>query len=603
MKNIEHAEKMDLGKLINNLRDGRYIIPDFQREFEWGAKDVVELLRSIFEDYYIGTLLFWRTSKDNEELLKCNPIYGFKGKTDPIEIVLDGQQRLSALYYAFFAPNIKFPRKAQRCFFFLKIDKILEENFEEAIYYDWGYKKNVIQLIEDEKAQFEKNTFPFMILGQRSGSYLKWLENYEKYWLQKINHSNAEKMREKFEKFLNDIVEYYEISYIELDKSLEISKVCDIFTRINNTGMELSTFDLLNSAMRPKGIYLKEEWNKVKSYFGVTKEEKMKNYLLQTISILKQGYCSPKYLYYLVPNVKKSIKLKDGNTKKITLYETKEDFLKDWKTSVEKIKQSIKQLQNPREYGIIHQRFFPYPTMIPIFTAITKEKELSEYKDKQAVEKKINQWYWASIITENYSSSVESQMTKDFEDLKKWFINDENQPTVISEAQTALEKLDLKNKKPGSAIYNAIINLIIIKGARDFDTFQLPENYENIDDHHIIPHNWGDKLGIGEDINSIPNRTPILSITNRKIINKQLPNLYLKKIFEKTKDKEKLYELLETHLISRKATEILLKEKFTKQEYEEFSKERENTIKKELQTIFNVKKSYKSDLSLEKQDI
>ena len=46
-----------LATLINRLREGRYVIPDFQREFEWESKDIRELMRLIFLDYHIGSLL------------------------------------------------------------------------------------------------------------------------------------------------------------------------------------------------------------------------------------------------------------------------------------------------------------------------------------------------------------------------------------------------------------------------------------------------------------------------------------------------------------------------------------------------------------------
>lgn len=64
MKNIETPSKINLGRIIDELKYGKFVIPDFQREFEWQPGDVKELLRSIFEDYYIGTLLFWRASKE-----------------------------------------------------------------------------------------------------------------------------------------------------------------------------------------------------------------------------------------------------------------------------------------------------------------------------------------------------------------------------------------------------------------------------------------------------------------------------------------------------------------------------------------------------------
>jgi uncharacterized protein with ParB-like and HNH nuclease domain len=78
MKNIETPDKMHLGKLIEQLRAGEYVIPDFQREFEWMPWDVVELLKSIFDDCYIGTLLLWRSSHENQSLLKCEPIMVLK---------------------------------------------------------------------------------------------------------------------------------------------------------------------------------------------------------------------------------------------------------------------------------------------------------------------------------------------------------------------------------------------------------------------------------------------------------------------------------------------------------------------------------------------
>ena len=92
MKNIETPDKKHLASIIHDLRDGRFGIPDFQRPFEWNPRDVLELIRSIFEDYYIGTLLLWKASRENVDYLSCAPIYGAKAGTKFDHIVLDGQQ-------------------------------------------------------------------------------------------------------------------------------------------------------------------------------------------------------------------------------------------------------------------------------------------------------------------------------------------------------------------------------------------------------------------------------------------------------------------------------------------------------------------------------
>lgn len=115
-----------------------------------GPWDVTELIKSIFEDYYIGTLLFWRSTSENTNLLSCEPIYGAPDKKDFDHIVLDGQQRLSALYYAFFAPDKNFPKRKSKFYYYFKIDQLLLENYDEAFFYEIsskktdGYKRNKV---------------------------------------------------------------------------------------------------------------------------------------------------------------------------------------------------------------------------------------------------------------------------------------------------------------------------------------------------------------------------------------------------------------------------------------------------------------------------
>ena len=103
MINAQKPEKISLGSLLTKIGEGSYVIPDFQREFEWAPWDVRELIKSIFLDYYIGTLLLWKGKRENFESLSCEPLYGFKGENSPSYIVLDGQQRITAIYYACFA--------------------------------------------------------------------------------------------------------------------------------------------------------------------------------------------------------------------------------------------------------------------------------------------------------------------------------------------------------------------------------------------------------------------------------------------------------------------------------------------------------------------
>ncbi len=65
MKDAQKPDHISLNTLMGRLREGRFLVPDFQREFEWNPWDIRELMRSIFLDYYIGSLLLWKGKKES----------------------------------------------------------------------------------------------------------------------------------------------------------------------------------------------------------------------------------------------------------------------------------------------------------------------------------------------------------------------------------------------------------------------------------------------------------------------------------------------------------------------------------------------------------
>ncbi|MBU4017464.1 DUF262 domain-containing protein, partial [Patescibacteria group bacterium] len=370
MKNLERIDKKNLQSIINNLRDNKFGIPDFQRDFEWCPWDVTELIKSIFEDYYIGTLLLWRSNAENINYLSCEPIYGAPDKKDFDHIVLDGQQRLSALYYAFFAPDKNFPKRKSKFYYYFKIDQLLLENYDEAFFYEISSKKTD-ELFNDKEKQYEQKLFPLVLFSAGTFEIPKWIEGYKGYW-EKYGNNDINIQKNKLLTIIGDLLNDYEISYIELDKQIPIEKVCDIFQKINSTGLDLNIFDLMNALLTPKDIHLKEWWNRVAVNFEnkIPDPDKAKIYVLQIISILKQTYCAPKFLYHLIPGAVKQIKNQDGKIEKKTLITTKEEFNDQWNNSIKLMEDSLKILNNHSDLGAIKPNFLPYPTMLPIFTAL-----------------------------------------------------------------------------------------------------------------------------------------------------------------------------------------------------------------------------------------
>ena len=104
-----------------NIRDGKYVMPAFQRQFVWSMEQIEKLWDSILLDYPIATFLFWHVDDNNVswDTYFCNflPSITFDNRKQADSVnyeltdisvnitdtaVLDGQQRLTSLYLSLF---------------------------------------------------------------------------------------------------------------------------------------------------------------------------------------------------------------------------------------------------------------------------------------------------------------------------------------------------------------------------------------------------------------------------------------------------------------------------------------------------------------------
>lgn len=99
-----------VGDLVKDVRNGRIGLPDLQRPFVWKDNKVRELFDSMLKGYPIGYIMLWESPADYES--KKSTI-GDNSKTyeEPKELVIDGQQRLTALVAAMFAVKVNLWRK------------------------------------------------------------------------------------------------------------------------------------------------------------------------------------------------------------------------------------------------------------------------------------------------------------------------------------------------------------------------------------------------------------------------------------------------------------------------------------------------------------
>ena len=590
MKDAQKPDHVSLNTVLSRLKAGRYVIPDFQREFEWKPWDINDLMRSIFRDYYIGSLLLWKGKKENFDALACEPIYGYSGnKGNSEHIILDGQQRLTAMYYTFIAPNTPLPRRKNRYIYFLRIDQFMEDSDDVAFEYDWTRRGP--QLLKNKSAQYEQHYFPLATVGEGGWNLFSWIQGYESHWKEKRDTAAADgdetaaeiasqhiENARTFGNHIKEVTEQYQIAYIELDRDLEVEKVCDIFTQINSKGIQLDVFDLINALLKPKGLQLKHLWRKAAKRLEFVETGKMNVYILQVMSILCQSYCSPKYLYYLLPGQEKQIRDSEGKLVKEILVTDTADFEKRWNAAVSALEFAIKLLRHPQEFGAISSRYLPYISILPVFAALHDYGYHLSPSEQLSAQRKIRQWYWASVFINRYSGSVESTSARDFIDVKEWIADSEAAPAMIHEFKVRFRGLELrKETQRGTSVYNGIFNLLILSGANDWMTGNVP-HHDELDEHHIVPKSWGRDNLKRKEVDTILNRTPLTAETSRNVINDRLPNEYLPELIEKNGEIV-VRSILDSHFISRKAQEILIRDPFSPADFEEFIAERERTIK------------------------
>ena len=596
MKDAQKPDHVSLNTLINRLKEGRFVIPDFQREFEWNPWDIRELTRSIFLDYYIGSLLLWKGKEQNFKAMSCESIYGYKGDGSPEYIVLDGQQRLTALYYACLAPDVPLPNRSSRAFYFIRVDKFMAEDYDEAFYYDW-LTHRWSKVLSNPEEQYKEHVFPLAVIGAGGWDLPNWVQGYEQFWKDKSikaresgeliaahdieSHAQDAKA---FGEHLKGITEQYQISYIELDQDIAVDKVCDIFTQINSRGVRLDAFDLINALLKPKGLQLKHMWRESAPRLEFVETERMNVYILQVMSILLQGYCSPKYLYFLLPGQEKPVRDPDGTRRKETLINNTMEFEARWSESVDALEQAIKLLRHPQEFGAISSGYLPYVSILPIFAALQRHVRTLPANQQLDAERKVRHWYWASVFTNRYSGSVESTMARDFLDMKAWIGDNHAEPSLLLEFKNRFKNLELRREtKRGTSVYNGIFNLLVIQGARDWMTGLVPQ-HGDLDDHHIVPASWGTKHLQGSLIHTILNRSPLTADTNRKVINNRLPNEYLPDLIREN-GTQVVRAILESHFISPAAQEILMRDPFTAGDFEAFIAERQRTLQEAIESL------------------
>lgn len=569
---ITNPDKITIKELLNAVEHNKWVIPHFQRYFDWNENDICELWKAIIKGYFVGSFLVWKV--EGTQQVGIQSITGVQ-KTDidlhEIDyIILDGQQRITSLYYAVNSSKIKVNSNNQ----IIKDTSI--PLYFYINFYSFYKSDNNNQIVEvsskeyPKEVQLEKLLFPLFELD----TYAQWENDLFDFLYEKTNSLDfARKLSRDVGNRLNHLLTGFEIPYIILPKSIGLEQVSEIFEGINTKGKRLNVFDLLIARLYVNKIQLRDIWDKtlekyprINVYFSEI--DKIPVYILQAISLLYEKGSSAKRseILNIYENIYKN---------------TDRDFLVDWEETASYLDKAIQRLEDLKGgFGVKSVKEIPYASMIPVLTALLRV--IHDLPNKVDCYTKLTQWFWSAIFTYAYNSAADSQMTKDFKEVKEYFQHSESLPEVISQMYELIPTLSITNIYSASnARYRGIMALIALEGSCDFNTNQTLANAPKNDKDHLFPASLRKEFG-GKIIDSVINMTWMSDETNKHIKSAKRPSEYIPYFIEKqfNNDTDAFINLLKTHLIDEKAYSYMIEDN-----YEEFLVAREKKVISKLKTL------------------
>ncbi len=84
---------MDIKTILNLIDLGKIALPEFQRGYVWNRDQVRSFIDSLYRRHPTGSLLIWSTTRETAKARGGSDGYG-----DTVDLLLDGQQRMTTLY-------------------------------------------------------------------------------------------------------------------------------------------------------------------------------------------------------------------------------------------------------------------------------------------------------------------------------------------------------------------------------------------------------------------------------------------------------------------------------------------------------------------------
>jgi len=258
--------------LLERIKNGEIVLPAIQRNFVWPVSKIEKLLDSVMRGYPIGIVFLWETYNDVQYrdfalnyLSDSRYVFHDNEKQKRLNLVLDGQQRLQALYVSLYGTY-----EGKDCYFDVLSGRETEDFREDKYVFDFltaeqakqmnefaasSSQEKEVRESENYEPSYEYKTNDLLTMGAREAQQLQ-IELGKKLAL---TGEDQLRLNLNFNLLRNTLAsDPHIITATVLDESKpkdspdrkSESDVLEAFVRINREGTPLTRSDLIFSMLK-----------------------------------------------------------------------------------------------------------------------------------------------------------------------------------------------------------------------------------------------------------------------------------------------------------------------------------------------------------------
>lgn len=572
--------------LLNEIERGKIGLPDLQRPFVWKDNKIRDLLDSMIKGYPIGYIMLWASPEEYSNTKQIG--IGNKKIKNPESLVIDGQQRLTALLAALYDIRV--------------IDKNYKERQVKISYNPLEMKFAVWSQAEEKDAEWIKSireVFQAVENADIISLRKKYILTLNESRIKKELDILSEQEEYTIEKNLNKLVELrkYTIPTLKISSKANEEDVAEIFVRVNSGGQNLKEKNFIETLI---AVYDKEVYDCMQSFCSqsrIASDGTSFNPILEIdpahLIRMAVGFgfkrARLKYAYMLLRG-------KNLETGEITdeIREKNLSIFKNALSVVTNLSHWHKFVNIVKRAGYFNRSIIPSTNAI-IYSYVLYLIGKIEYKvSADNLEKIISKWVFMAMISRLYTDSPESEVEREYADLRninnakeyEVYLNKEitNRFTKEYFAHTLPNELNSSTAiSPAWYGYIAAQNILGINTLfstipqSQFFMYGSNDKKKPIDKHHIFPKNYLQQIGYtnDRDRNQVANFT-FLETKDNVIISDNAPEIYSVD-FKNKLGEESYYKHLANHAIPQH---------FEKLEYQDFLSQRRILMAEIIQNAF-----------------